>query len=58
MTEKYIAAKVKLMRDKKGRPAIKIVFRTQKAQKKVNKFLTEKAPVQKQLVRKEKKNVA
>jgi type I site-specific restriction endonuclease len=46
MAEKHIAAKVKLMRDKKGRPVIKIVFSTQKAQKKVNKFLTEKkAPV-------------
>jgi hypothetical protein len=43
MKEKYVPAKVKLLSDK-GDPAIKIVFRTQKAQKKVHKFLTGKAP--------------
>ena len=43
MKEKYVPAKVKLISDK-GDPAIKIVFRTRKAQKKVHKFLTERTP--------------
>jgi hypothetical protein len=46
MTEKYVSAKVKLIRDK-GDPAIKIVFRTQEAQERVHRFLTKKAPAEK-----------